>query len=74
MSPEEAKQGRFGVPVGLGLFAFIMYFGFIREYGEKDKAIMDYLNQDISDKIPGDKRKRIKREVEEEKQLCDRKL
>lgn len=74
LSPEETKQGRFGIPVGLGLFAFIMYFGFIREYGEKDKAIMDYLNRDISDKIPGGRMERIKQQVEEEKQVCDRKL
>lgn len=74
LSPKEVKQGRYGIPMGLGLFAFIMYFGFIREYGEKDKAIMDYLNRDISDKIPGGKMRRIKQQVEEEKQISDRKL
>ena len=74
LSPQEVKQGRYGIPLGLGLFAFIMYFAFIREYGETDRAIMDYLNRDISDKIPNDKMRRIQQQVEEEKKIVDRKL
>ncbi len=74
MSEKEAKQGRYGIPLGLGLFAFIMYFGFVREYGEKDRAIMDYLNRDISNKIPLGRRTRIQQQVEEDKEIYDRKL
>jgi hypothetical protein len=74
LSPEEVKQGKYGIPMGLGLFAFIMYFAFVREYGEKDQAIMEYLNKDISDKIPGEKMRRIRQQVDEEKKVVDRNL
>ena len=35
---------------------------------------MEYLNRDISDKIPNDKMRRIQQQVEEEKKIVDRKL
>ena len=72
LNPAEVKQGRYGIPLGLGLFCFIMYFGFVREYGENDKAIMEFLNKDISDKVPPPRMKRIKQQIEEGEQMSDR--
>ena len=76
VSPAEARQGRYGIPLGLGLFAFIMYFGFIREYGEADRGIVDFLNRDISHVVPQTaKLKKIQEQVEQEKKMQpDRKL
>lgn len=74
LSPAEAKQGRYGIPLGLALFSFIMYFGFMREYGEKDKAIMEFLNKDISDKVPPPRMKRIRKQIKEGEQVSDGKL
>lgn len=50
------KKGSFAVPIGLISFAAIIYMGFIREETPADQKAMDYLTQDISDKIPIDKR------------------
>jgi len=46
-----------------------MYFAYIRDYGEKDQAVVGYLTKDISDKIPPQKLERIRRELEEEKKM-----
>ena len=68
LTPEEQRKGRFGIPIGLTLFAFIIYVGWIREYGEKDKKKMEYLTRDISDRIPPAAYKKFKKEEEEEEQ------
>ena len=50
------KKGSFAVPLGLFSFAIIIYMGFIRKETVADQKAMDYLTQDISDKIPKEKR------------------
>lgn len=50
------KKGSFAVPIGLFSFAVIIYMGFIRKETVADQKAMDYLTQDISDKIPKEKR------------------
>lgn len=69
LTEEEQRRGRYGVPLGLSLFAFIMYFAFIREYSDRDKAVIDFLTKDISDKVPPHKMARIKQQLKEEEEM-----
>lgn len=69
MDKEQERRGRFAIPLGLGLFAFIMYMGYGRTYGETDAAIYDYLHRDISDKVPPPKMQKIRSQLEEEERL-----
>ena len=66
LTEKEQKRGRFAIPIGMAIFGVIVYMGFIRKYGEKDKAIMDFLFRDISDKMSRHTRNRIKKQLEDE--------
>ena len=67
LSESEMKRGKYAFPLGFTLFGIITYMGFIREYGETDRAVMKFLTRDISDRIPPHKLERIKQSLEEEK-------
>ena len=47
-----ARVQRFGVPLGLSLFALIMYLCYIRDYGDEGEAVMDFLTQDVKERFP----------------------
>ena len=70
-SPKDRSRQKFALPLGVGVFAVIIYFGFFRNYGTKDQSVMDFLTRDIGDKLPADVRQRIYSEVEQSK-LSDR--
>lgn len=53
---KKMKKRNFVIPLGLLSFGVIIYFGFFRREGEKDDSVMDYLTQDITSKIPEEKR------------------
>lgn len=61
------KKGKYAFPLGLALFGFVVYIGFIREYGEKDQERVALLTRDISDRVPPATYKKMKREMENEK-------
>lgn len=67
---DQSRQ-KFALPLGVGIFTVVMYFGFFRDYGTKDKSIVGFLTKDIGDKLPGDVRQRIYSEVDQSK-LSDR--
>lgn len=69
LTEEEQRRGKYGKQLGLFLFCVVMYFAFIRDYGEKDKAVVDFLTKDISDKVPPHKMAKIKQQLEEEKEM-----
>lgn len=50
---------RYAFPLGITVFALIIYFGFLRNYGDDDRSVMEFLTQDISAKIPEGRRKEI---------------
>lgn len=70
-SPKDRSRQKFALPLGVGVFAVIMYFGFFRDYGTKDQSVMGFLTRDIGDRLPADVRQRIYSEVEQSK-LSDR--
>ena len=61
MSVEKKKLNRsnYATPLGLGMFAIIIYFGFFRKENENDESILEYLTQDINSKIPEEKRNEL---------------
>lgn len=67
LTEKEQKRGRFAIPIGLAAFGVVVYMGFIREYGHKDKSKVGFLLQDISDKLPPQTYNKIKKKLEEEK-------
>ena len=69
LTEDEQKRGRYALPLGFSLFAFVMYFAFIREYDDDDKSVVDFLTKDISDKVPPHKMARIKQQLKEEEDL-----
>ena len=66
-SAKDRLRQRFALPLGLGIFAVIMYFGFFRDYGTKDQSVMGFLTRDIGDRLPDDVRQRIYSEVDQSK-------
>lgn len=66
-SVKDRSRQRFALPLGLGIFAVIMYFGFLRDYGTKDQSIMGVLTRDIGDRLPDDVRQKIYSEVDQSK-------
>lgn len=66
VTEKEHKRGRFAIPIGMTLFGVVVYMGFIREYGEADKAKVEFLFKDISDKIPPQAYNKMKHQLEEE--------
>jgi len=56
---KKMKKRNFVIPLGLVSFGIIIYFGFFRQEGKKDNSIMDYLTQDITSKIPEERRDNI---------------
>ncbi len=71
-SEEEVRKSRYAIPLGFSMFAVIMYFGYIRKYGEEDKAIVDFFTKDIGDKIPPRKLKQIKEAIGQDKEISKR--
>ena len=65
LTEKEQRRGRFAFPLGFIVFGVFIYFGFLREYGEKDKAKIDFLFKDISDKIPPHKQDLINKQLEQ---------
>ncbi len=53
------QRQRYAFPLGITLFAFIMYFGFLRKYDDSDSSVVEFLTQDISSKLPEGTRKQI---------------
>lgn len=51
-SASQRKQ-RYAVPLGIGLFAFIIYMGFFRNYNNTDKSTFQNITRDIRDRYPG---------------------
>ena len=68
-TPEEMNRGKYALPLGLTMFVFIVYVGFIRKYGEEDQKKFEFLTKDISDRIPPATYKKIKKNIEEEKKI-----
>ena len=68
---QEQRMGRYGIPLGLTLFGIYLYFGFIRQYGEKDKGVMEFLTKDISDKMAPHRREKIRDQLEQEKEMLE---
>jgi len=68
LTPEERNRGKYATPLGISLFAFIVYIGFVREYGEEDQKKFEFLTKDISDKVPPSTYKKLKEKMEEEKE------
>ena len=66
-STKDQSRQRFALPLGLGIFAVIMYVGFFRDYGTKDQSVMGFLTRDIGDRLPDDVRQRIYSEVDQSK-------
>lgn len=66
VEPEDRHRQRYALPLGFTLFGVVMYFGFIRKYGESDKAVMDSLTGNIRKKLPEDARQRINFYIGEE--------
>lgn len=70
-STKDRSRQKFALPLGVGIFVIIMYFGFLRDYGAKDQSVMGFLTRDIGDRLPDDVRQRIYSEVDQSK-LPDR--
>ena len=66
-SAKDRSRQRFALPLGLGVFGVIMYFGFLRDYGTKDQSVMGFLTKDIGDRLPDDVRRKIYSEVDHSK-------
>lgn len=64
---KDRSRQRFSLPLGLGIFGVIIYFGFLRDYGKEDKSVVAFLTKDISDKLPDDVRERIYSELNQSK-------
>ena len=62
-TPKDRSRQKFALPLGGSIFAIIIYYSFIRGYGSKDKSIVGFLTQDISDKLPHDVREQIYSDV-----------
>ena len=71
VNDEVIKKRSYAVPIGLLLFATIIYTGFIRRETVKDKKAMDYLTQDISDKIPQERRDALLTDTHQSAQHAD---
>ena len=56
---KKMKKRNFVIPLGLVSFGIIIYFRFFRQESKKDDSIMDYLTQDITSKIPEERRDNI---------------
>ena len=63
-STKDKRRQKYSIPLGMVMFGVLLYFGFVREYNEKDRKRMDFLNKDISDKLPEDVRKKVYAELE----------
>ena len=70
---KDRSRQKVALPLGVGIFAVIMYIGFFRDYGTKDRSVMGFLTRDIGDKLPDDVRQRIYSEVDQSK-LSDQTL
>jgi hypothetical protein len=66
-SSKDRSRQKLALPLGVGIFAVIMYFGFFRDYGTKDRSVMGFLTRDIGDKLPADVRQKIYSEVGQSK-------
>ena len=66
-SAKDRSRQKLALPLGVGIFALIMYFGFFRDYGTKDQSVMGFLTRDIGDRLPDDVRQRIYSEVDSSK-------
>ena len=63
-STNDKRRQKYSIPLGMVMFGVLLYFGFVREYNEKDRKRMDFLNKDISDKLPEDVRKKVYAELD----------
>ena len=59
IEPKGVRRQRYALPLGITIFGVIMYFGFIRQYGEMESSAMGFLTQDIHSKLPEGTRERM---------------
>lgn len=58
-SPRDLRQQRYAIPLGLACFACVLYFSFIKDYGAQGEAVVEFLTEDIAEKIPPGARQRL---------------
>ena len=68
---KDRSRQRFALPLGATIFFVIIYFGFVRDYGTKDKSIVGFLTKDIGDKLPDDVREKMKRSDSSDQTLSE---
>lgn len=71
LTDKEFRRGRYGFVIGPTMLAIVFYFGYVREYGEYDRSIMEFLTKDITDKLPAHQAAHIKQNLEEERQILE---
>ena len=59
VEPTVVRKQRYVIPLGLTLFAVLIYLGFVRKYDKSDSSVVAHLTQDISSKFPEGARDRL---------------